>query len=106
MGTATVTASTFNGLKATCEITVGLPPTSISLNTTNVTLKKGETAQLEAVLQDGMSSVTYKSSDPNVCKVNSETGELTAKSSGGAIITATTHNGKSAKCEVKVINIS
>ena len=106
MGTATVTASTFNGLKATCEITVGLPPTSISLNATNVTLKKGETAQLEAVLQDGMSSVTYKSSDPNVCKVNSETGELTAKSSGGAIITATTHNGKSAKCEVKVINIS
>ena len=106
MGKATVTASTFNGFKATCEITVGPPPKSISLNKTSVTLKTGEKAQLEAVLEDGMSTVTYKSSDPNVCKVNSETGELTAKSTGGAIITATTHNGKSVNCEVKVINIS
>ena len=106
MGTAVVTASTFNGLKATCEITVGAPPKSISLNKTSITLKTGEKAQLEASLQGGMSSVTFKSSDPNVCKVNSETGEITAKTTGGVIITATTHNGKSANCEVKLMNIS
>ena len=48
MGKATVTASTFNGFKATCEITVGPPPKSISLNKTSVTLKTGEKAQLQS----------------------------------------------------------
>lgn len=105
-GKATITASTYNGLKATCEITVDPSPDGISLNKENVTLQCGGSFQLEASLIDGMSTVTFQSSDPNVCKVDKVTGKLTAKLTGGAVITATTHNGKTASCEVKVLNVS
>ena len=65
-------------------------------------LEVGETRLLTYSLENGMAGVEFKSSDPNVCKVDPETGELTAKSSGGVIITATTHNGKTDTCEVHV----
>lgn len=105
-GSATITASTYNGLTATCAVTVMPSPDAISLSRDNVVLRPGDTFKLETVLHNGMSGVTYKSSDPKVCSVDSETGELTAKTVGGVIITATSHNGKTANCEVKVVNLS
>ena len=102
IGTATVTASTFNGHTASCSITVSESPKSVSFENSSIKVSVGEKAQVTAVLSNGMSNVTYKSSDPNVCKVNSVTGELKAKSKGGAVITASTHNGKTAYCEVTV----
>ena len=87
---------------ASCSITVSESPKSVSFENSSIKVSVGEKAQVTAVLSNGMSNVTYKSSDPNVCKVNSVTGELKAKSKGGAVITASTHNGKTAYCEVTV----
>lgn len=103
-GTATITASTYNGLAASCTVTVSDAPEGISLNRSSATLRVGESIQLESEISGGSSHVTYKSSDPNVCRVDLVTGVLTGKSNGGAVITVTTYNGKSATCFVRVRN--
>ena len=40
-GTATITCVTFNGIKATCKITVGKKPTSIKITNKNNVIQKG-----------------------------------------------------------------
>ena len=110
-GTATITATTTDGSNksATCTIIVNIPvpATSISLNQTAATLtSQGETLQLTAtVLPENATdkSVTWTSSNTAVATV-SNTGLVTAVSSGTATITATTNDGsnKSATCTVTV----
>ncbi len=101
-GSATVTVSTYNGLSASCHITVSNAADAIRLDAVSLMLEVGETRLLTYNLENGMAGVEFKSSDPNVCKVDPSTGEITAKTSGGVLITATTHNGKTDTCEVKV----
>lgn len=79
--------------------------TSILLSKTNVSLNEKETVQLSATLGPGnhtMSKVVkWQSSNTKVASIDSN-GKVTANSEGTATITATTVNGKSAKCIVKV----
>ena len=102
MGTSLITASTFNGYSETCAVTVSEAPESISFAENTAAIGVGESVQIPAQLSNGMSNLTYKSSDPNVCKVDSATGMLTGKTKGGAVITATSHNGKTAYLDVTV----
>ena len=102
IGTSLITASTFNGYSETCAVTVSESPQSISFAENTATIGVGESVQIPAQLSNGMSNLTYKSSDPNVCKVDSATGMLTGKTKGGAVITATSHNGKTAYLDVTV----
>ena len=102
LGTSLITASTFNGYSETCAVTVSESPASISFAENTATVGVGESVQITAQLSNGMSNLTYKSSDPNVCKVDSTTGMLTGKSTGGAVITATSHNGRTAYLDVTV----
>ncbi len=103
-GTATITATAYNGKKATCMVTVKNPPNSISLNKTKITLGLNETFTLNPVLPNGTASyyTKYSSSNSKTVSVNASSGLITAQEIGTATITATTYNGKTATCLVTV----
>ena len=107
-GTATITAATKDGAySATCEVTVfGL--TGISLTDSSHTMAIGQILYIYAMNEPtgDWASVDWASSDENIVSVESETDEsgiITAKSEGTALITATTRDGLySATCEITV----
>ena len=103
-GTLKVSATTYNGLKAVCRVTVlaGAAPTKLKLKVS--TIKLGATGQytLVPVLGSGQEAkFTYISSDKAVAKVSSK-GMITAKKPGTATVTVRTHNGLEASAKVKV----
>ena len=106
-GTTTITATTSNGKKATCKITViakKIQPTSISIKNNKETIDIGSSKKLEIVFNPTNTtekSVTWKSSSDKIAKVDSN-GKVTGVGEGKATITATTSNGKKATCEVTV----
>ncbi len=104
-GTATITAKTKNGKKATCKVTVVINPTGVKLNKTSVSLVKGKNVTLKATVNPSNASnkkVTWTSSNKKVATVSN--GKVTAKNYGTAVITAKTSNGKKATCKVTVKN--
>lgn len=103
---STVTATTYNGVTATCKVIVKQAPTSISLNKTSITLGVGETFDLNSKLPDnqGAYQVTYSSGKSNVATVKSAGGLVTAVSAGKTVITATTYNERRVSCTVTVKN--
>lgn len=79
-------------------------PASVSLNKTQATLEEGgETTLTATVLPANAANrtVAWSSSAPSVASVD-ENGKVTAKSSGTAVITAATVNGKTASCTFTV----
>lgn len=104
-GTATITASTANGTKAECEVTVKTSHlTGIAFDTesVNAEMANGETQDIKAVftpdlanVTDEVSDVTWTSSDEGVLTVKAATGSdhassavITAEGNGTATITA------------------
>ena len=108
-GTATITAETTNGKKATCKVTVKnivIKETGVKLNKTSLKLEENEGEKLVATIQPTNATnktITWSSSNTNVATVNKE-GFVTAKKEGTATITAKTANGKKATCKVTVKN--
>ncbi len=106
LGTATVTATTSNGKKAECVVTVKEPevfPASIFLDKMNITLDVGQSTTLTATVSPSDTTdptVKWSSNNPNVAEVVD--GKVTAKASGPATITARTKNGLTATCVVNV----
>ncbi len=103
VGTATITAKTANGKKATCKVTVRNLPTKVKLNRTSASLKKGKTVTLKATVTPGknvISTVTWSTSNSRVATVKN--GKVTAKAKGTATITVKTTNGKTARCKITV----
>ncbi|GEM_PF-802037 len=104
-GTATITAATFNGKTATCEVTVNaVAPNSVSLNKTTDTISVGSTDLLTATIDPANATdktITWSSSNTGVATV-SPIGLVTGVSVGTANITATTANSKTATCAVTV----
>ena len=108
-GTATITATAVNGVKATATVTVAIPdPVSIALNETEIWFKgEGYSFILEAIVEneDADQTVEWTCSDKSVvdivqfgksCRVERVADE------GTAVITAKTVNGLTAECNVKV----
>ena len=107
-GTATVTASAHNGKKARCTVTVLAAPAGITLSAAKVNIGVKEMyAGLTAALtppageEKCAGSITWTTSNRKVARVDAE-GHITGVKKGTATITATTHNGKSVSCRVKV----
>ena len=104
-GTAVVTAKTESGIKSSCNVTVSdKQVTSITLSSTDVSVKEGKKIQLSAKTQpfDAPSGVLeWSSSDEKVAVVNSD-GFVTGVKSGVASITCKSENGKEASCTVTV----
>ena len=77
---------------------------SITLNKTDIILNINKTVTLNATVLPSNAtnkSVIWESSNNNIATVDN-TGMVTAKKNGTATITAKTHNGKIAKCNVTV----
>ena len=108
--TITVKAKDGSGVTATCWVNVtDIKVTGITLNKTTLNIKTGATEQLTAKVQptDATNSkVTWSSNDKDVAEVD-QTGMITAKKEGSAVITVTAQDGsgKTATCQVNVTDI-
>ncbi len=106
-GTATITAESYNGLTATCKVTVEkdfVAVTSITISPTTLELTEGEIATLTATVAPADAtdpSITWHSSNEKVATVD-ENGKVTAIKAGTASITVESSNGKIATCTVTV----
>ena len=103
-GSAVITATTENGLQATCSVLVPVEAESVSLDKTEATVSVGRTLQLKVTVSPETAtdkSVTWKSSNEKIATVDKD-GLVTGVSSGEATITVTTTNGKTAECRIIV----
>ncbi|MDE5839092.1 MAG: Ig-like domain-containing protein, partial [Paramuribaculum sp.] len=106
--TAIITATTSNGLTASCTVTVvakTIAATGLTLNIETTEIFEEETVQLTAIITPENATdktVIWSSSEPTVASVDAS-GNVTAIKEGTAIITATTSNGLTATCTVTVV---
>ncbi|MBQ3574258.1 MAG: Ig-like domain-containing protein, partial [Clostridia bacterium] len=107
-GEATITVKTYNNLTDKLNITVMRAPEADEIWTdpAEFILGAGETtSSVKGVYAEGtLTTFSYTSSDPEKVAVDPVSGKLEAKLPGEAIITATSHNGKTAQCKVTVLN--
>ena len=118
-GTAYVTAEANSNVVATALITVKqvgrvtpsqpsqgtISPTGIKLDKASANIKIGSTVQLKATVIPNNATntaVTWTSSDNNIATVSG--GVVTGKKIGTVVITAKTHNGKTATAKITVIS--
>lgn len=103
-GTATITAKSENGLKATCKVTVYQVVTGVKLSET-ASVYAGEKLTLKASVvpsDANEQTVTWSSSNSSVAKVSTK-GVVTGVKAGTAVITVKTKEGSfTAKCTVTV----
>lgn len=106
-GSYTVTATSSNGIVASCTVNVISYPvvvTGVSLDTSEKTLNIGEVFKLNATVTPNDASnptVIWESTNEDVATV-SQGGTVEAKGAGKAIISASTQNGVVAYCTVNV----
>ncbi len=110
-GTTVITASV-NGrngkISAVCTVTVkpaGIPVESVTFAETSIELDVGSSKTLTANILPANASnkvLTYSSSNVSVATVD-QSGKVTGVGGGTAVITATSHNAKTATCSVTVI---
>lgn len=107
-GKAVITATTSNGLTATCEITVEereYEITDIFLNVTEATLTEEDMLALDIFVYPTIAEgkkVTWSSSSPEIASVD-ENGLVTAIKEGTATVTVSAENGVSTSCIIIVI---
>lgn len=108
-GTTTITATSHDGKKATCTVTVkGVPVSRVTLSKTTLSMSVNSIYSKHWTLTATVSpynasnkNVTWTSSNTRVATVTSS-GYVTAVSPGTTVITAKTSNGRSAYCTVTV----
>ena len=92
-GSAVITATAANGTKAECTVKVPKHITSVTLPET-VELTRGTSTTLNVTIApadtDDDTTVTWKSSDSDIVKVDEKTGMVYAVKAGKADVTATT----------------
>lgn len=105
-GTAWVTVRLYNGKEASCKINVKAAPQSVRMNYSSLTLGKGESFKLSAVIPDKTASSlrTFSSSDSSIIKMTkiNWVGELRAVGTGTAWVYVRLYNGKQANCKITV----
>ena len=106
-GSAVITATSANGIQRTCAITVLKAPKSVTLSETKVVLMGGgQSRQLSVTFPKKSAALAYyESSDPNVVVVNGA-GLITSVNPGSAVVTVRIFNGKTASCDVRVLDPS
>ena len=102
-GSAIITATTANGLTASCMVTVKIPAKSIKLNKQKLTLKKGKKKTLKVTVNplETTDTIQWSSSNTKIASV-SQKGVVTAKKKGYATIMVKTSSGKKAYAKVTV----
>lgn len=108
-GSSNITINLYNGLKASCAVTVKPAPTSVSINTGNVNLGAGESITVSESTNNrsyaNAANLKWSSSNSAVVSVTKgSANKATVKGikTGSANITITLYNGKSATIKVNV----
>ena len=103
-GTATITANTYNGLKAKCKVTVKKLADSIKLDKTSITLGVGEQYDFSSSIPNGTAAYfrSYYSDNTAIATVQKSGGLMTAKTAGTTTIRCKLSSGKEATCKVTV----
>ena len=106
VGTTTITATTANGLTATCSVEVKeVPASKISFARSSINLHIEHSDVLKATITPTSTTnktLTWTSSNPSVASVDAS-GNIKGLSLGETIISATTSNNLTASCKVTVI---
>ena len=112
-GTASVRVTLYNGITATCKVTVKTMPTSVKTSPTALTLGKGESYTIKENTNSGSyahaANLKWTSSNTRVVTVKKGSGNkavLKAVSEGTANVKLTLYNGKTAICKVSVVDCS
>ena len=100
VGETDLTATTYNGLVATCKLVVKPKPAYVRLPYTTLTIAVGDVVALTPDVGDSASTFTYKTSSKKKVSVTPE-GVITGLAKGKATITIKTYNKK--KCKLKVV---
>ena len=102
-GTATITATSYNGKTATLTLTVPPLPDSLEIAPSQLTLGSGDSMALKAVMPEGQdSTLVWASTDPEVAAVDAS-GLLSAVAPGTATITVRSYNDLESSCAVTVL---
>ena len=105
VGTIKITATTESGKSISCTVTVKAHASNVNFSQISYEIEKGEILSLDTTITPINSIDTvksYVSADPDIAKVDNQ-GNVTALSAGQTSITATTSNGLSTSCNVKVV---
>lgn len=111
-GSAIITADAQDGSgrKAICYVTVNarVPATGVTLQDTAITMVETEKKSVRIALIPSTSSdeVQWSSNNSSVASVDKNTGIITAKDSGSAMVTVMTDSGKKATIAVTVIGLN
>ena len=114
VGKATITATTTNGLKAECEVTVieteassiVIDKEAMGIEGDDLEMLVGETKTIMVTVEPETTtdkSLTFESSNPDVASVDDD-GKITALSLGSTTITITAKSGISASLNVRVVS--
>ena len=98
-GTAVITATTYNGKTASCQVTVEAAPLWLGLSENEYIMNVKQTFELEASVH--LDSLQWTSTDPSIATV-SGSGKVTAVNPGRVAIQASTYNGLTETCWVYV----
>ncbi|MDF9836695.1 uncharacterized protein YjdB, partial [Breznakia sp. PF5-3] len=105
-GTSIITATSSNGMSATCEVTVISEIKSVTLNATSLNMEEGSEQSLRATINPSDTTdnknLVWTSSNTKFATVDQD-GNVKAIAKGTATITVTTSNGKKADCKVNVV---
>ena len=103
-GTATITANTYNGLKAQCKVTVKKLANSIKLDKTSITIGVGEQYDFSSSIPNGTAAYfrSYYSDNTAIATVQKSGGLMTAKTAGTTTIRCKLSSGREATCKVTV----
>lgn len=100
-GTATITAKTSNGKKATCKVTVKNPSVTLAKKSATIKVGKTTTIKVKSTFPKNDKVKSYKSSNTKVATVTSK-GVVKGKKAGKATITVTMKSGAKTTFKVTV----
>lgn len=101
-GHATISVTTDNGYKASCDVTVPPDPDKISIpEKVSLYLGRTRTLKLAVLPSEAYCKCQWNSSDKSVATVTSE-GKVTAVHPGNTVISVKSQNGKTASCKLEV----
>ena len=105
-GTAKITAKAGNGVSKSANITVKNAPTKLILNTTEITIGKGETFDFNHFFLGGQgtSAVRYYSYKPEIADIVESNGVVTGKEVGTAIVCCKAYNNVYTYMKVNVLD--
>ncbi len=108
-GSTVISVTTVDGsYTSTCNFTIYVPVTGVSMNKTAYYLAKGKTFLLSAVISPSNATnkaVSWVSSNTSIVKVN-ESGQVTGVGKGIATVTCTTADGAyKTSCKIRVYQV-